>query len=166
MTGLIDSRRSLRCRDCMYALSHNGLPSQHLETVWQWFCEMPAFIKKQMRRSGQDKAAFQKGFENDLVYLVFDDGLLGAVIAEPQPDGTHEIHLFCPRRTPSNKLAEAIHTFFEQIEADKKMKRLMFKVRSSQKRLGYCLEVEGCRHTGWRYREMGETFVVMFKDIC
>lgn len=145
----------------MYALAVTGLPLNHIDTVWNWFCDLPLTAKKQMLRDKENKEQFAEGFENELVYLVFDGGLLGFVSCEYKEHQTYEIHLFCPRHTPPQKLAEAISTFFQEVRLDDRIQKLICNVRGRQIRLGQCLINEGCVFTGWTYRSNKEQFHVM-----
>lgn len=145
----------------MHAVSAIGLPSSHLDTVWGWFRALPEKVKNLMDRTDESIDNFHQGFDNDLVYLVFDGGLLGCVILEPRGDKIFEIHLFCPRRTPSDKLAEAIDTFFTAANADDRIEKIICNVQQRQKRLGFCLINNACQYTGWQYREKGELLTVL-----
>lgn len=150
----------------MYAEAIQGLPDSHLDTVWEWFLALPERMKKQMHRECETQEEFQTSFLDDLLYLVFDNGLLGCVILEKRETGIYDVHLFCPRRTPSGKLREAIATFFASVKRDDRITKLVFSVRESQKRLEACIVDEGCRYTGWQFRERGETYRIFCKSNC
>lgn len=130
------------------------------DTIWQWFLDLPLFVKRNMSRSEQDKQAFIASFRDSVKILVYDGGsLLGFVECRPRGDGIFEAHLFCPRHTPFNKLADAISSFFETCKtASYVIRTLLFYVRVTQRNLQKCLYAEGCKPSGWRYLYCGEHF--------
>lgn len=142
----------------MNAVITSNLPYDELAVVWQWFQDLPVYIKRQLRIDAPTQEIFQAKFDDDLNVLVYDDGLLGFVNCEPKGDGIFEVHLFCPRRTLSEKLAEAIATFFVKVRETNEIKTLLFNARCRQIRLRECLFNEGCIYTGWSFRERGEDF--------
>lgn len=134
------------------------IPEPLLATIWSWFAHLPERVKKHSGCNG-DRIQFFDGVNSDLKVLVFDDGsLLGFVTCEPKGDGIFDVHLFCPRHVPTDKLTQAIDTFFEKMRNEPVVKKLLFSVRSLQSRLGQIVIENGACFTGWSYYEQGEVF--------
>jgi hypothetical protein len=142
----------------MHADILDTFPDSAADTIWQWFQDLPAFVKRNMSRAEQDKAQFLESFDDSFNVFVYDGDLLGFVTCEPKESGIYEVHLFCPRNTPDAKLSEAIAVFFEKVRYTPNVDKLIFNVRRRQAKLANCLYNEGCIFTGWSYREHRELF--------
>lgn len=142
----------------MYATIGQLLSPVEIEAVWDWSQAMPASLKPRWGMQKITPDAFLEACQGDLHVKVYDGDLLGFVTLEPKGDGIFEAHLFCPRRTPSEKLAEAIATFFAAVKENETMNKLLFRIRQKQSRLRNCLIDEGCVYEGWTFRECGDTF--------
>jgi hypothetical protein len=144
-----------------------SLPAVEASIIWSWFEALPDWVKK--RNGCESEGDFFRSLEGDRKVLVYDDGsLLGYVSCEPKSEGIYEVHLFCPRKVPTGKLAGAISAFFERVGEMDEVRTLLFDVRSRQSRLGQILIENGCIFTGWSYYENGELFrsVIWQKSIA
>src|SRR5881394_2731567 len=134
----------------MDAVTVKQLPAIEAWTVWGWLQDLPARVAGKNRC--ETVGAFLESIRGDRKVLVYDSGsLLGFVTLEEKADRTFEVHLFCPRKVPTEKLTQAIDAFFNEVGRDRRIETLLFNVRARQNRLGQILIENGCIYTGWSF---------------
>lgn len=136
------------------------------DTVWDWIEDMPSRIRRQMADEFEIPEELMACYEDVPVCLIFEDEKLIAAITMENDVGTsgeYDCHMFSSRRLSTETLRDGIRAFFDAMEADRDVHKLVFCVRLKQFRLGRHLIDAGCEFSGWFFYDAGDVFAVMVK---